>query len=71
MPIEAENNATKNGNRRNWALILGQWEITDRELEQLPFDSRSFRVVFYNDTIGGKAEVEKNLRRHLDAIAGR
>jgi hypothetical protein len=37
----------------------------------LPFDIRSFRVVFYNDTIGGKAEVERNLRRHLDAITGK
>lgn len=38
---------------------------------QLPFDIRSFRVVFYNDTIGGKAEVERNLRNHLEAITGR
>ncbi len=38
---------------------------------QLPFDIRSFRVVFYNDTIGGKAEVERNLQNHLQAIAGR
>ena len=38
---------------------------------ELPFDIRSFRVVFYNDTIGGKAEVERNLRKHLDAISGR
>jgi nucleoside 2-deoxyribosyltransferase len=37
---------------------------------ELPFDIRSFRVVFYNDTIGGKAEVERNLQRHLGAIAG-
>jgi Nucleoside 2-deoxyribosyltransferase len=37
----------------------------------LPFDIRSFRVVFYNDTIGGKSEVERNLRRHLDAITGK
>ncbi|HMD76232.1 MAG TPA: hypothetical protein VKG86_02540 [Terracidiphilus sp.] len=35
----------------------------------LPFDIRSFRVVFYNDSIGGKAEVERDLRRHLEAIA--
>ena len=35
---------------------------------QLPFDIRSFRVVFYNDTIGGKAEVERNLTKHLAAI---
>jgi hypothetical protein len=38
---------------------------------QLPFDIQSFRVVFYNDTIGGKAEVEQNLKRHLEAIAAR
>jgi hypothetical protein len=35
---------------------------------KLPFDIQSFRVVFYNDTIGGKSDVERNLRRHLDAI---
>ena len=38
---------------------------------ELPFDIRSFRVVFYNDTIGGKTEVERNLRNHLEAISGR
>jgi hypothetical protein len=38
---------------------------------QLPFDIRSFRVVFYNDSIGGKAEVERNLQNHLQAINGR
>jgi hypothetical protein len=38
---------------------------------KLPFDIRSYRVVFYNDTIGGKGEVERDLRRHLEAIAGR
>jgi hypothetical protein len=37
---------------------------------QLPFDIRSYRVVFYNDTIGGKPEVERNLRKHLDAVKG-
>ena len=37
---------------------------------ELPFDIRSFRVVFYNDTIGGKVEVERNLQSHLDAIRG-
>jgi hypothetical protein len=36
-----------------------------------PFDVSSFRVVFYNDTIGGKAEVERSLRTHLEAVAGR
>jgi hypothetical protein len=38
---------------------------------ELPFDIRSFRVVFYNDTIGGKVEVERSLRRHLEAIAAK
>ncbi len=32
---------------------------------------KSFRVVFYNDTIGGKAEVERNLSKHLEAITRR
>ena len=41
-----------------------------RRESQLPFDIQSYRVVFYNDTIGGKPEVERSLRRHLDAIAG-
>jgi hypothetical protein len=38
---------------------------------QLPFDIRSFRVVFHNDSIGGKSEVERDLKKHLEAIAGR
>ena len=38
---------------------------------ELPFDIRSFRVVFYNDTIGGKTEVEQSLHSHLKAVAGR
>jgi hypothetical protein len=42
-----------------------------RRESQLPFDVSSYRVVFYNDTIGGKAEVEQHLHRHLEAIAGR
>ncbi len=38
---------------------------------ELPFDIRSFRVIFYNDTIGGKSEVERNLESHLQAINAR
>jgi len=34
----------------------------------LPFDISSFRVVFYDDTIGGKSHVEEDLSKHLDAI---
>ena len=36
---------------------------------ELPFDIRSFGVVFYHDTIGGKAEVEQSLHSHLMAVA--
>ena len=55
-----------------YAHALGKPTIllAQREAE-LPFDIRSFRVVFYNDTIGGKVDVERNLRRRLDAIAGK
>lgn len=34
----------------------------------LPFDVAGFRVLFYEDTIGGKNRLEDGLRRHLDAI---
>jgi len=34
----------------------------------LPFDVAGFRVLFYDDTIGGKNRLEDGLRRHLDAI---
>jgi hypothetical protein len=36
--------------------------------KQLPFDIRSNRVIFYDDTIGGKNEVEEQLRNHFRAI---
>jgi hypothetical protein len=55
-----------------YAHALGKPTILlARREAELPFDIRSFRVVFYNDTIGGKVEVERNLQRHLEAIAGR
>jgi hypothetical protein len=34
----------------------------------LPFDVSGFRVIFYDDSIGGKRQVEDELRRHLKAI---
>jgi nucleoside 2-deoxyribosyltransferase len=53
-----------------YAHALGKPTILlARRGAQLPFDIRSYRVVFYNDTIGGKPEVERSLRRHLAAIA--
>jgi hypothetical protein len=54
-----------------YAHALGKPTILlARRGAQLPFDIRSYRVVFYNDTIGGKPDVERSLRRHLVAIAG-
>lgn len=35
---------------------------------ELPFDIRSYRVIFYDDTIKGKTDVEEDLRRHLKNI---
>ncbi len=34
----------------------------------LPFDIHSYRVIFYDDTIGGKPEVERNLTKHLRSV---
>jgi hypothetical protein len=36
--------------------------------KELPFDIRSYRVIFYDNSIGGKPVVEKTLREHLRAI---
>ena len=34
----------------------------------LPFDVSAYRVIFYDDTIGGKKEVEDSLDKHLANI---
>lgn len=39
-----------------------------RRGRELPFDIRSYRVIFYDDTIGGKPEVERNLIKHLRSV---
>jgi len=36
--------------------------------KELPFDIRSYRVIYYDDSIGGKPLVERTLREHLRAI---
>jgi hypothetical protein len=36
----------------------------------MPFDIRSYRAIFYDDSIGGKKTVERNLQQHLNAILG-
>jgi hypothetical protein len=41
--------------------------LAQRDAE-LPFDIRSYRVIFYENSIGGKALVEESLPRHLSSI---
>ena len=36
--------------------------------KELPFDIHSYRVIFYDDSIGGKPAVEKTLREYLRTI---
>ena len=36
--------------------------------KELPFDIRSYRFIFYDDSIGGKPALERNLQKHLEAI---
>ena len=36
--------------------------------KQLPFDISGYRVLFYDNTIGGKNQVEDGLKKHLTAI---
>ena len=38
---------------------------------RLPFDISPFRVLFYDNSIAGKARFEQGLRRHLKTIFGR
>ena len=39
--------------------------------EPLPFDLSAFRVLFYDDTIGGKPKLEEGLVNHLREILGK
>ncbi len=42
--------------------------VRREEGAKMPFDVQGYRAIFYDDTIGGKKIVERNLRQHLDAI---
>jgi hypothetical protein len=42
--------------------------LANRTLPKLPFDVSGYRVLFYDDTIAGKVEIEANLSKYLDAI---
>jgi nucleoside 2-deoxyribosyltransferase len=41
-----------------------------RKGTSLPFDVSGYRVILYDDTIGGKVVVERELRAHLQNILG-
>jgi hypothetical protein len=54
-----------------YAHALGKPTILLAERgRELPFDIRGYRCIFYDNTIGGKAAVEANLRKHLANIKG-
>ncbi|MDO8772699.1 MAG: hypothetical protein Q7K57_29155 [Burkholderiaceae bacterium] len=42
--------------------------LSDRKRERLPFDISGFRTLFYDNTIGGKSQVEERLKQHLEAL---
>ncbi len=58
-----------------YALALGKPIIllAQRRLPEtpLPFDLSAFRVLFYDDSIGGKPNLEAGLRNHLREILGK
>lgn len=53
-----------------YAHALGKPTILLAERgKQLPFDITGYRCLFYENTIGGKQQVEEALRKHLQAIS--
>lgn len=42
--------------------------LSDRKREKLPFDVSGFRTIFYDNTIPGKTNIEKNLIKILENI---
>ena len=48
-------------------VLLAQRRVPDAPL---PFDLSAFRVLFYDDSIGGKLKLETGLRKHLKQILG-
>jgi hypothetical protein len=42
--------------------------LCDKKRSKLPFDLSSFRTLFYDNTIAGKTQVEKKLRKYLQTI---
>ena len=44
--------------------------ISDRKEGLKPFDVRAYRTIFYNNSIGGKSQIENDLRTYLRGIMG-
>jgi hypothetical protein len=42
--------------------------LANRQVEKPPFDISGYRVIFYDDTIGGKRDIEDTLKKHLESI---
>jgi hypothetical protein len=42
--------------------------LSDKNREKIPFDISGFRLLFYENSIAGKPNVETALRKHLEAI---
>jgi len=45
--------------------------LCEKDRDKLPFDISSFRTLFYENSIGGKSEVEKKLTEFLESITGK
>lgn len=42
--------------------------VRRQDSAEVPFDIKGYRAIHYDDSIGGKRIVEKNLRAHLEAV---
>jgi hypothetical protein len=42
--------------------------LANRTVEKLPFDVSGYRVIFYDDTIRGRRDIEENLEKHLENV---
>lgn len=42
--------------------------LANRNTEKLPFDISGYRVIFYDDSIRGKRDIEETLRKHLESV---
>jgi nucleoside 2-deoxyribosyltransferase len=42
--------------------------LANRKIEKLPFDVSGYRVIFYDDTIRGRRDIEESLEKHLENV---